>query len=157
MHVSEWLQRDRNNIDAVTTTCYGCFYRSGTSIQVMTLSKLNLPFRLQGDGDGMECVCVREREDCCCTQEMLGSKEEQSVLRRFLFCCFMKWKACFNPLTHTHSHYRPHTYTRTYIYMCGYIYILTHTHTQSHPVRASRPSCGCCSPLDHRIHNNLPE
>uniref|UniRef100_A0A669DJM2 Tensin 3 n=1 Tax=Oreochromis niloticus TaxID=8128 RepID=A0A669DJM2_ORENI len=62
----------------------------GTSIQVMTFSKRNFHFRLQGDGNGMECICVRDREDCCCMQEMLGSKEEQSVLRRFLFCCFMK-------------------------------------------------------------------
>lgn len=45
--------------------------------------------------------------------------------------------------TYTHSHQHRHTHTQT--------------HTQSHPVGASRPSCGCCSPLNHRIHNNLPE
>lgn len=31
----------------------------------------------------------------------------------------------------------------------------TYTYTPSHPVRASHPRCGCCSPLSHRIHNNL--
>lgn len=54
-----------------------------------------------------------------------------------------------HPLTipHTHAHTHSHYWLHVHI----------QTRTQSHRVGASRPSCGCCSALNHKIHNNLPE
>lgn len=48
-------------------------------------------FRWEHDGhDKQWCFCVKDGEESCCMQGMLGSEEEQSVLKTFLFCCFIK-------------------------------------------------------------------
>uniref|UniRef100_A0A671Y6V2 Tensin 3 n=1 Tax=Sparus aurata TaxID=8175 RepID=A0A671Y6V2_SPAAU len=67
-------------------------------------------FRLvHGDLDKQSCFCVKDREESCCMRGMLGSEEEQSVLKRFSILLFHQMNR--HALTIPHTHARTHTRT----------------------------------------------